>query len=307
MKRPNFFIVGAPKCGTTALSEYLRGHPGIFISDPKEPNFFSSDFSGLRYVRNEHAYLSLFRYASEAQSRVGEASVGYLYSQVALPAIRRFAPDARIIAIVRNPVDMAVSLHRQLLYARYEDEPDFETAWRLQAERRAGRRIPSTCRGPAFLQYADACRLGQQISRLYGLFPGEQIKVILFDDFIKDTLGIYRETLEFLGLPDDGRVAFPPVNEAKEVRSAMLSRLLAFGKPLVVQAASLVRSVTGRNLFPLLRQLESINQVPAIKRPVRRALCVEMLAVFRDDITLLAATLGRDLSSWQAVCDCFPE
>jgi hypothetical protein len=307
MRRPNFFIVGAPKCGTTALSEYLRGHPNVFLTDPKEPHYFSSDFSGHRYARDEQDYLALFRYAAPEQQRLGEASVGYLYSRTALPAIREFSPDARVIAMVRNPVGMAISLHRQLLYARYEDVSDFETAWRLQAERRAGRRIPATCRAPEFLQYADVCRLGQQVARLYTLFPREQIKVILFDDFIADTRRVYRETLEFLGLPDDHRATFPPINEAKKMRSTALSRLVVRGKPLVVSTASLLRKTVGLNLFPMLRYLERLNQVPAVKQPIQRSLCEEMLAVFREDIDLLAATLDRDLAVWLTVCKSFPE
>src|SRR6266498_2750548 len=98
--KPNFFIVGAPKCGTTALYEYLRRHPHIFMPKLKEPHFFALDL-GHPMVKTEVHYASLFADSTKEHMRVGEASVYYLYSAVALPAIHAFNPDAKIIAMVR--------------------------------------------------------------------------------------------------------------------------------------------------------------------------------------------------------------
>jgi hypothetical protein len=89
VKRPNFFIVGAPKCGTTSLSEYLRSHPNVFMSSPKEPHFFATDL----YPRNPEgidsvaAYLQLFTDARDQHQVVGEASASYMFSDAAIPAI----------------------------------------------------------------------------------------------------------------------------------------------------------------------------------------------------------------------------
>src|SRR5687767_1010670 len=104
MHKPNFFIVGAPKCGTTSLYEYIRVHPEVFMPDRKEPAFFCSDFYKPRRMKEEE-YLSLFREAGSAKW-IGEASTWYLYSDKAREGIKAFCPDARIIIMLRNPVDM---------------------------------------------------------------------------------------------------------------------------------------------------------------------------------------------------------
>jgi hypothetical protein len=298
MKKPSFFIVGAPKCGTTALSEYLRTHPYIFLSDPKEPRYFAEDMDAHRYVRTLDDYLALFADATPQQRMLGEASVDYLYSDVALRRIRAFNPEAKIIALVRNPVDMVTSLHRQLLFAQFEDEPDFGRAWQLQAERKQGRHVPSLCRAPAYLQYADACKLGAQVERLLRIFPTEQVKIILLDDLATDTAAVYRNVLGFLGLPDDGKLRFERVNEAKQVRFPPLARAIASMKPMGMACAMKVRSVTGLNVIPLLKRLISINEEKAMKQELSPALRQELIDAFRADVELLSHLLHRDLSHW---------
>ena len=113
MRKPNFFIVGGPKCGTTSLWSWLRTHPDIFMSHLKEPNFFNSDdnlgISGLT------EYEALFRDARVSHTAVGEASVWYLSSPVAVQNILRFEPEARFIVLLRNPIEMAVAMHSQML------------------------------------------------------------------------------------------------------------------------------------------------------------------------------------------------
>lgn len=298
MKKPNFFIVGAPKCGTTALSEYLRSHPQIFLSDPKEPRYFAEDMDPHRYVRTLDAYLELFRHASPEQTVLGEASVDYLYSSLALANIRTFNPDAKIIAIVRNPIDMAISLHRQLLFAHYEDEADFELAWHLQTSRRQGRHIPADCRAPMYLQYADACKLGLQVERLVSTFPSTQIQVIVFDDLIANTAAVYRDVLKFLGLPDDGRTSFERVNEAKQPRSAWAAKLIARGKPWAVSVALKFRSATGLNPLPLMKRAMAFNETKIEKKNIAKEFRLELTETFRTDIELLSYLLQRDLSNW---------
>ena len=161
-RRPNFFILGAPKCGTTALSAYLREHPRVFVSQPKEPHYFCDDFD-YYYApgqRSEAHYLGLFADADERHLAVGEASVWYLYSATAARNIIAFAPDARIIVMVRNPVELVPSLHSQLRYMLDEAEPDPAAAWDLLDARARGEGLPDTVRVPEFLQYRDAARLG---------------------------------------------------------------------------------------------------------------------------------------------------
>src|SRR5262245_29668254 len=129
MRKPDFFIVGAPKCGTTAIFEYLAPHPEVFLA-PKEPHFFGSDIRSIRQV-NEAEYLKLFG-SAENELRLGDASVFYFYSNVAPQEIREFSPDARIIISLRNPVDMVYSLHSQLVFSLEDEIEDFETALRAE-------------------------------------------------------------------------------------------------------------------------------------------------------------------------------
>jgi hypothetical protein len=130
---PDFCIVGAPKCGTTALASYLGAHPAIFMSPIKEPNYFCFDAPRRRVVDSLEMYSSLFEPAAHWKI-CGEASTSYLFSNKTVPAILDSNPAANIIAMVRNPLEMVVSDHAQKVYNLQENEPDFEKAWRLSPE-----------------------------------------------------------------------------------------------------------------------------------------------------------------------------
>src|SRR5947207_13310329 len=132
MRRPDFFIVGAPKCGTTAMHQFLAQHPEVFLA-PKEVHFFGADLHLENDVQDLSTYLELFADAKN-EFRVGEASVWYLYSRHAAKEIKQFSAGSRIIIQLRNPVDMVHSLHSQLLFSGVEDIQDFESA--LRAEER---------------------------------------------------------------------------------------------------------------------------------------------------------------------------
>src|SRR5262245_27125154 len=124
-RQPDVFIVGAPRCGTTAMWQYLGDHPDVYMSPRKEPWFFCRD---LRFSdpipRTLDAYLANFAEARE-QARVGEASAWYLYSREAATAIKAFSPAARIIVMLRDPVAVMHSLHDLHVYAGTEDIADF--------------------------------------------------------------------------------------------------------------------------------------------------------------------------------------
>lgn len=303
-RRPNFFIVGAPKCGTTALSEYLRTHPNVFMSTPKEPHYFATDFSRqvYHYTQSLEDYVGLFREATVDHRAVGEASVWYLYSSVALRNIQTFAPDARIIAMVRNPIDMAHSLHAQLLLRFEEDENDFKRAWELQGVRSAGYHIPGTNAVPAFLQYRAVCSLGSQLERLLATFPREQVHVVVFDDFASATRDEYDKVLTFLGIRSDGRTEFPTVNPRAEHASRRLARIdyeirrLARYRGLgrAVQRVKRALGIDGRVLE--LSSFRRQSELP--RKPMSSALRAELATTFQEEIALLGHLLARDLDHW---------
>lgn len=128
--RPNFFIIGAPKCGTTSLDNWLGAHPAVFLSPMKEPHYLSTDLAN-RSVTNAAQYEKLFQNVSDVHIAVGEASTWYLYSINAVSNIELAYPDARYIVITRNPVDMAHSLYHHNLRVLREDRATFEEAWSL--------------------------------------------------------------------------------------------------------------------------------------------------------------------------------
>lgn len=209
-RKPNLFIVGAPKCGTTAWVHYLKSHPDIFFPGIKEPHFFSPDMpkpEGFNNFTSEERYLALFARSGNAPI-VGEGSVRYLQSEEAAQNIRRFNPDAKIIIFVRDQEDYLPSLHNQLVFNKDECITDFETAWRLSGKRDRTN-ISAQCRSPKFLDYVAAGAFSMQVERFFKEFPDEQIRVFHFRDWSRNPRATYLEILDFLGVPDDGRREFP--------------------------------------------------------------------------------------------------
>lgn len=299
MTTPNFFIVGAPKCGTTALSEYLRAHPQVFMSTPKEPHYFAHDFPHYKKtVPTLESYLALFDDAPAEAKAVGEASVWYLYSREALKAVREFAPNARVIVMLRNPVQLAQSIHSQLVWVLDEDVKDFATAWKLQDERRQGDSIPTGCREPAFLRYGEVAKLGKQLRRLFDIFPSDQIKVLFLDDLKRDARGVYLEVLEFLGLDDDGRKEFPRINENKFNRSRLVARLTHRMPRWLASTLNNVKRVLGIKQLGWRQRLQSLNAAVAVREEIDEDLHRELVDYYRDDIALLEKLTGRNLSDW---------
>jgi hypothetical protein len=298
MRKPNFFIVGAPKCGTTALHAYLGTHPNFFLCEPKEPNYFSTDFPTHRYVTEEKDYLRLFGNASDDETVLGEASAWYLYSSEAIPNIHKFDPQTKIIVMVRNPVDMVPSLHGMLLRYFAESEHDLERAWELQEARRAGRNF-SKGRNERFDQktclYADVCKLGAQVDRLLHIFPRDQIHIIFFDDFVRDTKDCYEKTLAFLNIPSDGRVEFPPENIRRQFKSQQLAWLSWKVRDV---GASAKRKLGIKRSFDVLNRLYALNERKDDRPTLIPEFRQRLIEEFRTDVEKLAALTQRDLSHW---------
>jgi len=229
--KPSFFIVGSPKCGTTALAKYLSEHDDIFISSPKEPHYFATNFDeSMRTVKTEEHYLSLFKNAKKIQT-CGEASIWYLYSEDALNNIAKFEPDAKIIVMIRNPADMIYSLHSQKIYSLDEDVLNFEEAWNLSWEREKGNFIPLRCREPKTLYYHKIANYKEQIDYLYKFFPKNNVKIIDFQEFQDSNLDVYKDVLAFLNIEYDGKKEFKKINERKVHKSNITANLINFKRP----------------------------------------------------------------------------
>jgi len=303
LKRPNFFISGAPRCGTTALYTYLSEHPNIFMSEVKELNYFADDFPNVQKVafNSPDDYLKVFAAADERHLAVGEASPFYLFSKVAFENMRQFDPNAKVILSLRNPVDFVQSYHQLNLSLLREDEPDLAKAWDLQPLRRQGQRIPKSARQVGLLMYGEVGQFGKYVQRLYEIFPPEQVKVILLDDLTRDTKAIYEDLLAFLGVPSDGRTEFPQVNANFENRSQALARLFHPPQP-VYKAFMKFISLFGVRFTQwvsvVYNRIERLNTTQTKRGQMDPALRAHLNEHFRPDVELLAKLIGRDLSGW---------
>jgi hypothetical protein len=292
---PNFFIIGAPKCGTTSLATWLADHQQIYMSPRKEARYFDRDLR-TRFRLTERQYLALFRGATEQHIALGEATAWYLYSREAVPNIEREVPGSRYIVMIRNPVDMAYSLHEQMRLHGAEPEPDFEKAWDLGARRRMGKRAGWSLSEPRLLDYESVCRLGEQLERLYAAAPKHRILVIMLQDVGQGPRREYLRVLGFLGVADDGRTEFAARNPAKAVRSQSLHyafALLKKGERVVRQKLGLA-STNSR----ILSLLKGANLKPRPRPAMAPDLRARLEASFAPDIARLERVLERDLSEW---------
>ncbi|MCG8588836.1 MAG: sulfotransferase domain-containing protein [Proteobacteria bacterium] len=304
--RPNFFLVGAPKCGTTALAAYLRSHPEIFVSEPKEPNYFARHLTLAPELLDPdspqlrlESYLDLFRGAEPRHRAIGEASTRYLRSRQALEELRAFAPDARIIVQVRNPVDLAYSWHSQKCYENQEDVADFESAWRLSELRAQGEKLPHGLRVRDALDYRHVAQLGTQLETVLRLFPREHVLVLVHDDLVRDPLAVYERTCAFLGVPLDGRREFPVVNGAKQHRLPALRRWLQVRPDWIEVTLLRLRKRLGVETLGVGRFVDHVTTVSQRRAELPPALRAEMLAHFAPEIDALERLLERDLSPWR--------
>lgn len=292
MKKPNFFIVGAPKCGTTSLAHWLAQHPNIFMSPMKEPHHFSTDFP-LDTWRNPVDYNLLFQAAENHHKAVGEASVWYLRSHEAIPRIETELPNSRYIVLLRNPAEMAPSLHWQTIFNGDEDIDDFQMAWRLDKAREKGERIPTQCRDAKLVQYRLACNLGAQMARLYDIVEIERILPVFLEDVMEDVHAEWARILEFLEVPHWGDLDFHPQNNAKHWRW-----------PWVRDCQRLYSKTRRRLALPPLgwgvfKRLNKVAVKESDRKPLSNELRQELVKTFSDDIDLLAELTGRDLSHWK--------
>jgi hypothetical protein len=210
-KLPDFFIVGHPKCGTTALYEMLKPHPEIFMPDVKEPWYFATELHERTPPRpqgiagNLEEYLELFADALPGQ-HIGEASPHYLWSHTAAQKIAEVRPDAKIIAILREPASFLRSLHLQFVEVYYETEADLRTALELEGERREGRSLPRYGYWPQMLIYSEHVRYVEQLKRYHEAFGRDQVLVLIYDDFRTDNEETVRRVERFLGVDDTAAV-----------------------------------------------------------------------------------------------------
>jgi hypothetical protein len=289
LAKPTFFIIGAPKCGTTSLARWLSRHPQILIPEIKEPHFFNTD--DRRSINSLDGYEKLFSESGGRRRCVGEASVWYLSSATAVPNILRYQPQARFIVMVRDPVEMAPALHGEMVISGHENVCDFATAWSLQEERRLGRRLPPLSWAKRRFLYGDICKLGLQIERLFSLVPRDRVMVICLDELADGPRAAYLRVLRFLGVEDDGRTDFPAYNKARKTRWPLATRLLF----LALQ----IKNRLGLDLrLNLWNSFSAANLMESSRDGLSPEMTVALRKYFAADVALLGRLIDRDLSHW---------
>lgn len=291
-RRPDFFIVGAPRSGTTALYEYLRRHPQIFMPYRKEPVYFGADLPRRHPLLDEDAYLRLFAPAGERIT--GEATVWYLYSEQAPAEIRQFNQRAKIIIALRNPAEMLPSLHSLMVFTTWEDIESFPDALAAEDDRRRGLRVPRNAWWPKALHYRWLGDYAPHVRRWIETLGREQVRIVLFDDLQADPERVYRETLDFLGVGGSFTPDFRVVNSSRRARSIRLQRLM-------------YNPTTQRNLarlpprvFHLIwRTFARLNIRYAPREKLDAAVRATLVRELAPAVDELEQLLGRDLSAWR--------
>lgn len=303
---PDFFIVGSAKSGTTALYEMLRRHPQIYMPDSKEPWFFAAELHERTPPRPEgtprtlEEYRDWFKDARPGQ-RVGEASALYLWSRTAAGAIGRVRPDARIIAILREPASLLRSLHLQFVETYIEPELDFAKALALEEERRAGRSIPRSSYWPQALLYSEHVHYAEQLQRYLDVFPPERVLVLIYDDFRDDNLRTVREVLRFLEVDDDVSLDAVTANPTVHVRSRRLHHLLrevsVSSRPAPRALKSALKALTPRTFRHRALETAKRRVIYGDADPVDEVLMAQLRRRFAPEVAALDAFLGRDLTT----------
>ena len=225
--KTNLFLVGAPKTGSTSLYHYLAEHPQIFMCKDKEPHYFCSDFHD--QCIKHHGNLIKFPYTSIAQYNslfssaknspiIGEASTSYLYSKTAAKNIHNYNPNAKIIVILRNPIQLMHSWYHYINYTSEEPSKTFEQALLLESHRiNELNSIPKSVWYPARVFYRELVQFDNQLRKYYDLFDYKNIKIVLTEDLTENPIDVYNEILNFLNV-DPYTPNFKTHNIYQEIR-----------------------------------------------------------------------------------------
>src|SRR4030095_13924025 len=276
------------------MNDYLAQHPDIFMAK-KEIHYFGSDLKTKLKI-SESEYLEYFNEAGDKKI-IGEASVWYLYSKTAATEIKKFSPEAKILIMLRNPVDVVHSLHSQHLYDANEDVLDFETALNLDEERKRGSNLSESLDFFELPPYRDSVLFAGQVKRYLDSFGKDHVHIVLYDDFVADTRKAAGETLNFLGLDDKTQIDYKIINPNKKIRFFSLYRLLKNPPPgLKKIVRTVLPSIKLRH--EMMATLFQWNIRFKKRDKISDGLYQNLKDSFKDDINSLGKIINRDLSAW---------
>lgn len=269
----------------------------------KEPHFFSTDLPSISQVSGLQNYRRLFSEAAPDRV-IGEASVWYSFSRVAVTNILDANPNAKFILMLRNPVDAAAALHSQFLRSAKENVIEFEDAWHLQFDRRRGRSLPAYCPEPRCLQYREVFSYAPQLKRLLDAAPAQNMKVYVFEEMFCEPRAFYVDLLTFLDVDDDHRQAFEVENSNREFRARWIGKLLASIPVGARDRLGVARKAMHAIGIRPAELLLSATTRPGQRRPLQKRLRRYLAAEFASDVEKVEEMLGRPLVLWRER-DCF--
>lgn len=292
--KPNFFIVGAAKSGTTSLWMYLKQHPDIFMPPTmatKEPSYFCKLYGFRDYDR----YLNLFKKA-QGISAIGEASTPYLSSPESASWIKTEYPFSKIIIILRNPVKRAYSLYNWMISEGYEWVFPFEKALEIEESRLKDKRFEYN--NPQYFYnylYFYSGLYSEQIKRYLDVFPKEQIRIYLLEDLKQDPIGLTKEIYKFLKVdpsftPDDISI----FNSGKTPRSVPLQFFAKQKLPKYLNRIRFPKPKKIQNLILKANCLGNNNKARQLKAETK----VHLQTCYKEDIDRTANLINRDLEEW---------
>jgi hypothetical protein len=300
MALPNFFVIGVPKAGTTALHVALTRHSRLYMSEVKEPKFFLCDGPPPTHggpgdartfrerIWRREDYEALFARAPEGTLR-GESTPFYLYDPDAQHRLHQAVPDARLIAVLRDPIDRAHSNWTHLWSAGLEPEGDFLAACRLEQRRAEAGWAP-------FWRYLDLGRYGEQLQRLYTRFPREQVLLLRYWQLRDEPARTLDRICGFLGVQAGLLTEIPAANVTEHATASLKNRMLSgLLRALAVVDQYLPGPILRRGGNALSRMIQSEQRR---RRPLTAEQRAELLPHFAADIALLQELTGESFSDW---------
>lgn len=261
----------------------------------KELHYFGSDLKMKERISGDD-YLNKFQNAGD-DKLIGEASVWYLFSKNAAREIKESCPSAKIIIMLREPVEMLHSLHSQHLYNANEDVKDFGRAIVLDAERRKGNKLPDSLEYFELPLYRDTAMFAEQVKRYLTIFGKENVHIILYEDFKENTKKAVNETIAFLGLKEEHNIKFELINPNKKIRFLGLHRLLKYPSNWLKKVIRVVLPVK-KLRHELMVLLFKTTILETKRKEMDERLNSELRIAFSDDIKTLGKLINRDLSKW---------
>ena len=291
---PNFIIIGAMKAATTSLYTYLKQHPDIFMTSIKEPKFFNNfnkdsrfklQGKGLIKIKTLEQYQNLFKEAI-SEIAIGEASPSYLFDENCHILIKKILPKAKIIAILRQPVERAYSNFLHAKRADQEKDTDFEKAFNEENK--------ILKKGIKTHYYLEKGFYYKQLKKYYDVFPKEQIKIILFEDMIKNPGKITQEVFKFLNVD----LSFTPNTSKKSNVSGVPKGTLGW-IVMKLRKNHLMPNIEFSKIFPKFIVNLMLNTIYSKPKKISNKLIKKLTKQYYiEDIRKLEKLINRDLSIW---------